>query len=803
MEDAATAVVRHLRDAFVPREAERSELLLARAFHTAAGEDLPEDLRRYVAERSPGPTRRCLVLIGTDGDEPAWRDRRTSRDHRAIPLSDADALASVPMVAALVEHFGVDLDTFLHGSEPPDSADARDDFEVFYVPDAAGAPEVPAQDFVTQHGVRSVLGFGGVLPGGHVFAFILFARTRIPEHVAAKFSAVAVAAKLALLAAVEGPLLAGQPERPADPLAVARARNHALEQMLSVRHRTIVDQAARLEDALAEALRARAQAEREVEVNQALHRITLMLSAELDLDRLVQGATDAATQVTGAAFGAFFYNALADDGESYTLYTISGVPRSAFEGFPMPRATAVFRPTFRGEGVLRSADITEDPRFGHNEPYHGMPEGHLPVRSYLAVPVVARSGEVHGGFFFGHPEPGVFDEAAERLAVGIAAQTAIALDNARLYQAERRTALALQRSLLPQEVAAPEGLEIAYEYSPGGSGTDVGGDWFDVIPLAGGRTAFVIGDVMGKGVHAAAVMGQLRTAIRAYTVLELPPRDLIGQLNNLVLDMGDDLIATCTYAVLDQAENTLTVASAGHMPPAFIRSGGGVALLDLTLGPPLGVPGALHQQHQVDFPVGTRMLLFTDGLVENRDRSLEDGLAQLHRQLTRMDGDSTDACRQVTTGLLAGHDQDDDVTVMLVSNTGLPRQDYARRHFQPEPRQASEARRFVASTLGRWGDDDYADPIVLAVNELFINAITHASTPVTMELRRLPSVILAEVGDLDGHFPRRTHALPSDEHFRGLEIVETVATRWGARPTESGKIVWAEFSTEFPAFAGV
>ncbi|MDO9714041.1 ATP-binding protein [Paracraurococcus lichenis] len=162
------------------------------------------------------------------------------------------------------------------------------------------------------------------------------------------------------------------------------------------------------------------------------------LAAELNLDRVVQMVTDAATELSGAAFGAFFYNVLDEHGESYTLYSLSGAPREAFSGFPMPRNTKVFGPTFRGEGIVRSDDITTDPRYGKNAPYRGMPKGHLPVRSYLAVPVTSRSGEVLGGLFFGHPRPGVFLERSERLVAGIAAQAAIAIDNARLYQAAQR-----------------------------------------------------------------------------------------------------------------------------------------------------------------------------------------------------------------------------------------------------------------------------------------------------------------------------------------------------------------------------
>jgi PAS domain S-box-containing protein len=177
-----------------------------------------------------------------------------------------------------------------------------------------------------------------------------------------------------------------------------------------------------------------------IEKNESLHSLELVnstgraLAAELTLEKLVQGVTDAATQLSKAAFGAFFYNVLNERGQSYMLYTLSGVPRESFEKFPMPRATRVFEPTFTGERVIRSDDITKDPRYGHNPPYRGMPPGHLPVRSYLAVPVISRSGEVIGGLFFGHPVPGIFREREEKLVVGLAAQVAVAMDNARLFQ---------------------------------------------------------------------------------------------------------------------------------------------------------------------------------------------------------------------------------------------------------------------------------------------------------------------------------------------------------------------------------
>ncbi|HEU4881768.1 MAG TPA: ATP-binding protein [Longimicrobium sp.] len=231
---------------------------------------------------------------------------------------------------------------------------------------------------------------------------------------------------------------------------------------------------------------AQAALEDEARLVETLHRIGVSLTSETELSRIVQAATDEATTLCGAQFGAFFYNVLNEAGESYTLYTLSGVPRAAFERFPMPRNTAVFSPTFHGEGVVRSPDIRKDPRYGHSAPYHGMPKGHLPVCSYLAVPVIGHTGEVLGGLFFGHAQPDVFTERAERLAVGIAGWASVSIENARLHDAERRARAAAERAaergqrllevaermaraLSPEQVA-----EVAVEHGMHAIGADAG-----------------------------------------------------------------------------------------------------------------------------------------------------------------------------------------------------------------------------------------------------------------------------------------------------------------------------------------
>jgi signal transduction histidine kinase/CheY-like chemotaxis protein len=237
-------------------------------------------------------------------------------------------------------------------------------------------------------------------------------------------------------------------------IRVGDANREAREsrERLAAANRLLEEQAAELEQQVEEAQALTEELEQTNEHLQEMHdeaevartevetlnRIGIALASELELDRIVQTVTDAATTLTGAQFGAFFYNVVDKQGEKLTLYSLSGAPREAFENFGHPRPTPVFAPTFYGTAIVRSDDITADPRYGQMGPHHGMPPGHLPVRSYLAVPITSRGGDVIGGLFFGHSDVGVFQARAERIVSGIAGWAAIAMDNARLYEAERR-----------------------------------------------------------------------------------------------------------------------------------------------------------------------------------------------------------------------------------------------------------------------------------------------------------------------------------------------------------------------------
>ena len=224
------------------------------------------------------------------------------------------------------------------------------------------------------------------------------------------------------------------------------------------------------------------------EIIETINRVGQTLSAELDLKNLVQVLTDAATELTGARFGSFFYNVTDTRGESYMLYTLSGVPIEHFAHFPMPRATDLFGPTFRGEGVIRIADVKQDPRYGKNSPYYGIPPGHLPVVSYLAIPVSSRSGEVLGGLFFGHPEPGVFDERHESIVVGLAAQAAIAIDNARLFEIVQRERAQARASEQRYRFLAEQVPQIVWTAEPDGYTDYFNRRWYEYTGLTSEET---------------------------------------------------------------------------------------------------------------------------------------------------------------------------------------------------------------------------------------------------------------------------------------------------------------------------
>ncbi|MET9799657.1 SpoIIE family protein phosphatase [Streptomyces sp. NPDC006368] len=261
------------------------------------------------------------------------------------------------------------------------------------------------------------------------------------------------------------------------------------------------------------------------------------------------------------------------------------------------------------------------------------------VHSYLAVPLIAR-GEVLGALDLKRARnPLPFTEDDTVLASELAARAAVCIDNARLYRQQRETALTLQRSMLPETPGDLVGLDVASRYQPAGARSEVGGDWFDIIPLSGERTALVVGDVMGSGINAATSMGRLRTATRTLSRLDLEPAEVLRHLDEIAAGMEPSL-ATCVYAVYDPRRGECRLCSAGHLPPVLVRGGHTPVLLDLPTAPPLGVGGIPFRETTVAIAPGDRLVLYTDGLIETRDEDIDARLEAL-LALLRTLGDSS------------------------------------------------------------------------------------------------------------------------------------------------------------------
>ncbi|MEV5607263.1 SpoIIE family protein phosphatase [Streptomyces sp. NPDC052225] len=365
---------------------------------------------------------------------------------------------------------------------------------------------------------------------------------------------------------------------------------------------------------------------------------------------------------------------------------------------------------------------------------------------------------------------------------------------------QRETAVTLQRSLLPQELEEPDDLRIAATYQPGGTEAAVGGDWYDVITLGGGRTALVIGDVMGRGVRAAAVMGQLRTAVRAYARLDLPPHEVLQLLDGLATEIDPHQIATCVYAVHDPNEGRLVYASAGHLPILVRDENGTIHRAEEPTGPPLGTGGWLHTSGSVPLGPGSTAVMYTDGLVERRDEDIDEGVASLERALAGATGTPQVVCDRLIRALGVTADHDDDVAVLVLQHPARKGPDgdlfrNAALELLGGVEAAPRARAFASGVLSSWRfTPELHDLGVLAASELVANSLQHGTPPMRLRLRRTDRRLIIEVTDGDDHLPRRRRADPADETGRGIAIIATITSNWGSRRTPGGgKAVWCEF----------
>ncbi|MGC9499432.1 SpoIIE family protein phosphatase [Streptomyces sp. WG7] len=420
------------------------------------------------------------------------------------------------------------------------------------------------------------------------------------------------------------------------------------------------------------------------------------------------------------------------------------------------------------------------------------------VRSTLAVPLMARGttlGVAVAARAAPQP-PHVPDDTA--LLEELASRAAVCIDNARRFARERSTALTLQRSLLPKGLPGQAAVEVAHRYLPSVSAAGIGGDWYDVIPLSGSRVALVVGDVVGHGIPSTATMGRLCTAVRTLADVDLPPDELLTHLDDLVghLAAGDsddeaaELGATCLYAVYDPTSRRLALASAGHPAPAVVLPDGTTRLVPLAAGPPLGVGGLPFEATEVELPEGSVVALYTDGLVEDRDRDVDHATAELCRALTAP-ANSLDALCDTVLKAVMPEEPSDDVALLLVRTRALGTDRIRTWDVLPDPAHVAATRRSVTEQLTQWGLDEGAFVTELVVSELVTNAIRYGEPPIRLRLIR-DSALICEVSDGSATSPHLRRANAYDEGGRGLLLVAQLTERWGSRQTGTGKTIWAE-----------
>ncbi|MCI2237455.1 SpoIIE family protein phosphatase [Paenibacillus sp. TRM 82003] len=432
--------------------------------------------------------------------------------------------------------------------------------------------------------------------------------------------------------------------------------------------------------------------------------------------------------------------------------------------------------------------------------------------STLAVPLVERNGRSLGVLVVERDDAEPTDVEVS-LFTSVAAQVALALERAQLLDAERAArenlavsvsaltelARTLQRGLLPQRLPVLERVAVAVRYQPAVVGAEVGGDWYDAVALDD-DVVFVIGDVQGHNTTAAGLMGQLRTAVRAYVTEGHGPGAALERTNRLLAEMAEELFATCCLVRLDQGSGTVTVATAGH-PAPLVVDGAGLRELDVEPGPPLGVdpeaayPTATHRLRR-----RSRVVLYTDGVVESRAEQLDQGLESLRRTVAAHAGAS---CEELASRIMASipHRLDDDAAMLVLEYAGPSAQlEEAALPLPADVRAVAQSRAFLRTALDAWDAAELLDEAELVLSELVTNALVHtdSATGVLLRYDRAARRLTISVQDRSTRHPRERHADPDALGGRGLGIVEAVADDWGVSLEGEGKTVWAELAIETP-----
>ncbi|PPS89713.1 SpoIIE family protein phosphatase [Streptomyces sp. MH60] len=480
--------------------------------------------------------------------------------------------------------------------------------------------------------------------------------------------------------------------------------------------------------------------------------------------------------------------------------------RGAVDAWPFHEASSSLeygpaaqqRRAIDGEDALLVPDLTRSQDWRVPDPEGARHVLRLGFHSLLAVPLRAR-GVVLGLVMFWRGSQPPFQPDDVSPAEELTARAAVCIDNARRYTREHATAVSLQRSLLPPDLPRQDALEVAHHYLPARAG--VGGDWFDVIPLSGARVALVVGDVVGHGLQAAATMGRLRTAVLTFSALDLPPEDLLFHLDQLVTRLdaayragGEDHTvtgATLVYAVYDPTSGRCVLAGAGHPPPALVLPDGSVEFVDVPANLPLGLGSVPFQTTDIGVPPGSRLVLYTDGLVECRGRTIDAGLELLRSVLTDTEPGCESTCRTVIETMVPTGSHDD-VALLVAGARRLPAEHIAQWDVPADFEAVGAVRAQCMRQLEEWGlDTGFTTELILS--ELITNAVRYGAPPITVRLLR-HRVLICEVYDASSTAPRVIQAADFDEGGRGLFLVAQLADRWGVRYSGHGKVIWAEQS---------
>ncbi|WP_411080173.1 SpoIIE family protein phosphatase [Streptomyces sp. cmx-18-6] len=488
--------------------------------------------------------------------------------------------------------------------------------------------------------------------------------------------------------------------------------------------------------------------------------------------------------------------------ESGRIHLVADGPEGAYvpgtrytrvdEQYPMSEVVRTLTPRF-----IESA---ED--FAASYPILWPDISHLGITSAAYMPLIAQARPI-GGLGLLYRDKGGFTADERNLLMALGTSIAQSLQRAMLYEQEHDLAEGLQQAMLPRRIPAVPGAHVAVRYRSARLGRDIGGDWYDLIPLPGGRVGAVIGDVQGHDTHAAAVMGQLRIVLRAYAAEGHSPATVMARASVFLHELDTDRFATCTYAEVDLTTGVVQVVRAGHVDPLVRDVDGSCRRLSAEGGLPLGLSAEFGR---LEYPVATAeldpgqtMILFTDGLVELPGSDLDEGM----QLLTSLVTNGPQNLQKLADGLcdaVDGRGGQDDVALLLLrrrsADAPQPGGRLQQHVAQNDPEALSSARHMIRAAVSAWGAKERADEIELAADELTTNALMHTDGGAIVTIRVLAGAerrLRVDVEDRSSALPRRRDAGESGVSGRGLMLVDRLADVWGVESRGSGKCVWCEF----------